>query len=158
MVNYENDYNWGEAQQRKIYKYLGKKWNGLISQGRWSKYDFISDEVNMEVKSRKNKYDAYPTTLLTCNKIADTSKTNVFVFNFVYDRGQDLSEIYYIEYDEEKFKTYQTAMFSRANIKTDEKMYLYIPIEYLTFLYRESPSLFKEIGLEKPVNVAMACI
>lgn len=156
MVNYENDYNWGEAQQKKIAGYLGKKWNGLIPQGRYSKYDFISEDINMEVKSRKNRYSAYPTTLLTCNKIADTTKKNIFVFNFVYDMARDLSEIYYIEYDEDKFSKYNKDMFSRAKKAWDEKMYIYIPIEDLTFLYRENPQLPREIGLEKP-QVAIAC-
>jgi hypothetical protein len=50
------------------------------------------------------------------------------VFNFV--KG-DTNEIYYIEYDEEKFKPYERRMFSRANFKADEKEYIYIPIEDL---------------------------
>ena len=155
MVNYENDYRWGENQQKKIAGYLGKKWNNLKSQDRWSKYDFISDEINMEVKSRKNSYRAYSTTLLTCNKIDDLSKQNIFVFNFVYDMRRDLSEIYYIEYDEEKFIGYERAMFSRAKKAWDEKEYVYIPITDLTFLYREEDELVKGEGLEKPIPCLM---
>ena len=139
MVNYENDYLWGEKQQQKIFPILEKKWEGLRPQGRYAKYDAVSDTVHMEIKSRKNlRKNAYPTTLLTMNKISDTSKTNIFVFNFVFDMADNKSEIYYIEYDEEKFSQYERRMFSRAQIKSDEKEYIYIPVEDLVFLYSDN--------------------
>jgi len=138
MVNYENDYIWGEKQQQKIFPILGTKWEGLKEQGRYAKYDAVSDTVHMEIKSRKDlRKNSYPTTLLTMNKISDTSKTNIFVFNFVFDRVNNKSEIYYIEYDEEKFSNYERRMFSRAQIKSDEKEYVYIPVEDLVFLYSD---------------------
>jgi len=131
MVNYENDYIWGEQQQQKIFTILEAKWKGLRPQGRYAKYDAVNETTNIEIKSRKNSYNAYPTTLLTLNKISDTSKTNIFVFNFV---KEDQNEIYYIEYDEEKFKMYERRMFSRAKFKADEKEYIYIPIKDLILL------------------------
>jgi len=134
MVNYELDYKWGEEQQKKIFPALERKWKDLRPQGRYAKYDAVNDTTNIEIKSRKNAYNAYPTTLLTLNKISDTSKTNIFVFNFVQD---DKNEIYYIEYDEDKFKTYERRMFSRAKFKADEKEYVYIPIKDLVLLDEE---------------------
>ncbi|AIF72173.1 MAG: hypothetical protein QLV_07 [Qinghai Lake virophage] len=139
MVNYENDYIWGEYQQRKIFPILETKWLNLEEQARNSKYDFISENVNMEIKSRTNAYNKYPTTLLTCNKVHDLSKTNIFVFNFVYDMENDLSDIYYIEYDEAKFSKYTKQKFSRANQTWDEKDYYYIPITDLIFFYKQTP-------------------
>jgi hypothetical protein len=154
MVNYENDYLWGEAQQRKIFPVLEKKWKALRQQPRYAKYDAISEHVNMEIKSRKNlKYNSYPTTLLTMNKISDTSKTNIFVFNFVFDMQRDMSEIYYIEYDAEKFSKYEKKMFSRANIKSDEKEYVYIPVADLTFLHRDEYEKHKCLLLEKSIAI-----
>lgn len=170
MVNYEFDYIWGEEQQVKIYKYLMNKWGeDLIPQSRFSKYDFVSPEINMEVKSRKCSVNKYPTTLLTGNKIDDLSKKNIFVFNFVYDMVNDLSEIFYIEYDEEKFNNYKKQNFSRANKKWDEKLYYYIPIQDLTFLYREvltetkPKKLFKDketpkTKKQKPHPMLLSCI
>ena len=70
------------------------------------------------------------------NKIWDTSKTNVFVFNFVMC---DRNEIYYIEYDPVKFSKYERKMFSRAQIQSDEKEYVYIPVNDLTLLYKDPP-------------------
>jgi hypothetical protein len=140
MVNYENDYLWGEQQQQKIFSILEQKWEGLKSQERYSKYDAVSETIHMEIKSRKNIFkNSYPTTLLTMNKISDTTKTNIFIFNFVFDMNRDKREIYYIEYDKEKFSNYQRDMFSRANLKSDEKEYIYIPVEDLTLLYKDKP-------------------
>jgi hypothetical protein len=154
MVNYENDYLWGEAQQRKIFPILEKKWKGLRQQPRYAKYDAVSDEINMEIKSRKNlKWNSYPTTLLTMNKISDTTKTNIFVFNFVFDMQRDMSEIFYIEYDAEKFSRYEKKMFSRANIKSDEKEYVYIPVADLTFLHRDEYEKPKCLLLEKSIAI-----
>lgn len=149
MVNYEKDYMWGEDQQKKIYPILKSRWLNLKEQARYSKYDFISETVNMEVKSRKNAYNKYPTTLLTCNKVDDLSKTNIFVFNFVYDMENDLSEIYYIEYDEAKFSKYQTQKYSRAKQTWDEKDYYFIPIEDLIFLYKQTPQIQEGIALDR---------
>ena len=140
MVNYENDYLWGEQQQKKIFPILEAKWNGLRPQGRYAKYDAVNETTNIEIKSRKNAYDAYPTTLLTLNKISDTSKTNIFVFNFVKN---DKNEIYYIEYDETKFEPYERRMFSRANFLADEKEYIYIPIEDLILLHADETKCIK---------------
>ena len=142
MVNYENDYLWGEKQQKRIFPILEKKWEGIVAQGRYAKYDAVSETVNIEIKSRKNRYNAYPTTMLTMNKISDLSKTNIFVFNFVAEPTvphlpRDHS-IYYIEYDPDRFSKYTKTMFSRAEIESDEKEYVFIPIEDLTLLHRDT--------------------
>ena len=154
MVNYENDYIWGEKQQRRIFPILKKEWNGIKEQGRWDKYDAVSMDINMEIKSRKNlRKDSWATTLLTMNKISDTSKTNIFVFNFVFDMERNMSEIYYIEYDEEKFSKYEKKMFSRAKITADEKEYVYIPVSDLTFLHIDIDEREKPLLLEKPLQI-----
>ena len=154
MVNYENDYIWGEKQQRRIFPILKKEWKGIKEQGRWDKYDAVSMDINMEIKSRKNlRKDSWDTTLLTMNKISDTSKTNIFVFNFVFDMARNMSEIYYIEYDEEKFSKYEKKMFSRAKITSDEKEYVYIPVSDLIFLHIDTDEPEKPLLLEKPLQV-----
>ena len=154
MVNYENDYIWGEKQQRRIFPILKKEWKGIKEQGRWDKYDAVSMDINMEIKSRKNlRKDSWDTTLLTMNKISDTSKTNIFVFNFVFDMARNMSEIYYIEYDEEKFSKYEKKMFSRAKITSDEKEYVYIPVSDLIFLHIDTDEREKPLLLEKPLQI-----
>ena len=131
MVNYESDYLWGEKQQKRIFPILEKKWEGIVPQKRYAKYDAVSESVNIEIKSRKNRWNSYPTTMLTMNKISDLTKTNIFVFNFV-------DSIYYIEYDPDRFSKYTKTMFSRAEIESDEKEYVFIPVEDLTLLHRDT--------------------
>jgi hypothetical protein len=151
MVNYEEDYEWGQSQEKKIFPILEKKWKGLIQQRRYDPYDVISNEVNMEIKSRKGlRMNSYSKTLLTANKIRDTSKPNIFIFNFVFDMVRDKREIYYIEYDEEKFNKYERKMFSRAKKESDEKDYIYIPIEDLILLYKDEEDPPKCLLLFKP--------
>lgn len=154
MVNYESDYIWGEDQQRKIKEILSDTWDNLKEQPRYSKYDMINDEVQIEIKSRKGiRWNKYNETLLTMNKIDDTSnKRTIFVFNFVYDLALDKKEIFYIEYDREKFSRYRKAMFSRAKEEWDEKEYVYIPIQDLTFLYETPERCFLSIGKYKNQN------
>jgi hypothetical protein len=154
MVNYENDYIWGEEQQRKIKAILDGTWENLKEQPRYAKYDMISDKVQLEIKSRKGiRWNKYNETLLTMNKIDEVTTTEtIFVFNFVYDLALDKKEIFYIKYDREKFSKYRKAMFSRANIKSDEKEYVYIPIEDLTFLYESPERCFLSVGKYKNQN------
>jgi len=128
MVNYENDYQYGEQQQKHIKPLLEKHFGFLNEKERYSKYDFENDEICIEVKSRKNKHNAYSTTLLTANKITDTNKKIIFIFNFT-------DKLMYIKYDKEKFNTYTKKMFSRANQRWDEKEYLYIPITDLIEMF-----------------------
>jgi len=147
MVNYEKDAQWGMQQENKVFRILKKKWKFIKPTERWAKYDFVSKYINIEMKSRKNSYNKYPTTLLTCNKIKEEENKKIyFVFNFVYDMRRDLSEIYYIRYREDKFSKYEKKMFSRAKESWDEKEYYYIPIEDLKFLYREEPPVIKEVS------------
>jgi len=125
MVNFENDYNFGEIQETLIKKKLETKWGELIQTGRWDKYDFINNKYNIEVKSRKCDYNNYSTTLLTCNKIVEEpNKKLYFVFNFT-------DGIYYIRYKKELFDKFDKKLFSRINQSFDMKEYIYIPIIYL---------------------------
>lgn len=125
MVNFEADFEFGEAQETKIKIKLETKWGQLIQTGRWEKHDFINKKFNIEVKSRKCKYNTYPTTLLTCNKIVEEeNKKLYFVFNFT-------DGIYYIRYRKPLFDTFEKKLFSRINQEYDMKEYYYIPIEYL---------------------------
>jgi hypothetical protein len=121
MVNFEDDYIFGLSQEDKIKDILESKFGKLVKNSRYCKYDFENEKYCIELKSRKNEYSKYPTTLLTCNKITDTKKKLYFVFNF--EDG-----IYYIKYKEHIFNTFQKKPFSRINEEYDKKDYYYIPI------------------------------
>ena len=127
MVHYENDYKFGAIQQKKIFPDIKDFFdveNIRMNDPQFAKYDYTSDDVEFEVKSRKVKKNTYSTTMLTCNKVTETEKEIVFIFNF-------LDEICWIQYDAVLFNTFTKTKFSRAQIEADEKDYFYIPLEYL---------------------------
>ena len=64
-------------------------------------HDGFSKTTEYEIKSRRNKYNQYPTTIIPCSKIRDMKRDRlVFVFNFT-------DGLYYIEYNKETFATYK---------------------------------------------------
>ena len=126
MVHFENDYKEGTKAQNEIFPIIEDYFGNNIKQNpnQYDKYDYTNDDAEFEVKTRKNKKTAYSTTMLTCNKVVDTDKEIVFIFNYT-------DEICWIQYDKELFDTFQKQMFSRAQIAEDEKMHYYIPINLL---------------------------
>jgi hypothetical protein len=96
--------------------------------------DFISNTHYLEIKSRTNSYNKHPTTLLPLSKINYIKrhpKPAIFVFVFT-------DNIYYIDYDEKLFETFETKEYTRAprtGIKDKPNQYIYIPIKNLKLLY-----------------------
>jgi hypothetical protein len=127
MVHYENDYQFGATQQKLIFPEVKDFFdvdNIKMNDPKFAKYDYTSDDAEFEVKSRKIKKNAYSTTMLTCNKVTETEKAIIFIFNF-------LDEICWIQYDADLFNTFTKTKFSRAQIEEDEKDYFYIPLKHL---------------------------
>ena len=77
-----------------------------------------------EIKTRRNKKRAYPTTIITVDKIAHN---DVFVFNFS-------DKLCYIEYDKDKFEKYEIKpqFYERDGvIDPYTGLHLHIPIDDL---------------------------
>lgn len=129
MVHWNSSYKYGKAQEEKILPIIKDYFGGEITatDGQYAKYDFIDPEYNYELKSRTNKMTAYPTTMITCNKLVDTSKKLRLLFNFT-------DCLAYTLYDAETFSKYTTAPFSRLGCCWDEKEHIYIPVEHLTII------------------------
>ena len=67
-------------------------------------HDGFSKTTEYEIKSRRNKYNQYPTTIIPCSKIRNMKRDRlVFVFNFT-------DGLYYIEYNKDKFAKYEIKM------------------------------------------------
>ena len=131
MVNFECDYIYGEQQEKKLFEIIqnGFEWNTPLKKGtRYSKYDYYNDDTNIELKSRKNTYNTYPTTMITLNKLS-TDKELILIFNFI-------DGVYFIQYDNETFRGFEVKEFSRANLRGDEKKHIYIPIKKLELLHQ----------------------
>lgn len=129
MVHWNEDYKFGFQNQKIVFPKLKTFFNREIKENlnQYDKYDFEDDIYNYELKSRKNHMKKYPDTMITLNKLNDEKKKLILLFSFT-------DKLTYIEYDKELFKTFKTNNFSRANEKWDEKVHIYIPIEYLNII------------------------
>lgn len=128
MVHFENSYQYGKIQEKKVQPIIQDFFNRDIKMNpeRYAKYDFHDEEFQYELKSRTNKLNTYPDTMITFNKITD-EKPLILLFNYT-------DCLAYIEYEKELFSTFRKQMFSRANIDIDEKEHVFIPIEHLKII------------------------
>jgi hypothetical protein len=130
MVNYESDYIWAEEQEKIVYPIVKEYFEdveNLKKGNRYSPYDYWTDDIDFELKSRKNRYNQYPSTMITKNKITGTDKALILLFNFT-------DGLYFIQYNQELFSNFKINNFSRANVGWDEKEHVYIPIEHLELI------------------------
>lgn len=128
MRSYTKDYEYGKSKEEEILPIICKFFNDDIKQSnkRYTKYDYIGKNYLYEVKSRTNKLNDFPDTLLPKSKIIPNKK-QIFIFNFT-------DKIGYIEYSEEVFKNIPVKQFKRKfregfNDKFEE--YYHIPINLL---------------------------
>ena len=128
MVHFEESYKYGKAKEEIILPVLKEYFSREIinTTEKYAKYDYYDDSYKYELKSRTNKKNTYPDTMITFNKCTDEFPL-ILLFN-------DTDCLCYIEYNKDKFKNYKKKLFSRANIITDEKEHVYIPIEDLTVI------------------------
>lgn len=132
----KNDLTYGMKREEEVFPLIQHNWKDEVNilntkirfKNEYHKYDFESDGGSIwEVKSRRNKKNAYPTTIIPFHKTMRTEKPYYFVFNFT-------DKCCYIEYDEEKFKTFNTRMIScfRQGASSAPILHYEIPIELLT--------------------------
>jgi hypothetical protein len=123
---FQRDYTFGTSEEEKLLPKLAEFFNEpLRKTHKTCRWDYESDTTCYEMKSRKNTYSAYPTTLLPFDKITGEKK-QVFLFNFT-------DGLYYIEYDPVLFETFEVKDFRRwrQGVNDLQKPYLYIPISKL---------------------------
>ena len=122
---FQEDYDFGINEETKQEEIIKKQFGEIKRTNGYCKYDFYNDECIFELKSRNNKHDKYPTTLIAEDKIINKLKQKqIFIFNFT-------DGLYYIEYNKEKFDNYPLELFKRFDRlgHTDiKKKYYYIPI------------------------------
>ena len=67
-------------------------------------HDGFSETTEYEIKSRRNRYNQYPTTIVPVSKVRNMKRSRlVFVFNFT-------DGLYYIEYKKDSFAKYNIKM------------------------------------------------
>ena len=124
MVHFEQSYIYGKEKEKSILPTLCEYFKRDIGayQNQYDDFDFFDNEYEYEMKARTNKYNKYPTTMITLNKCQKvTSKKVILLFYFT-------DGLFYIEYEPEKFSKYEVRKFSRAQLSWDEKDHIFIPI------------------------------
>lgn len=100
---------------------------GLIKdEYRFAPFDFYNSDrtIYVELKTRRFKYDKYPTTLVPLSKIrtAEKNPQRQYYFAFAFEDG-----IYYIKYNKDCFDKYERTDFKR-NDRYESVPHLLIPI------------------------------
>jgi hypothetical protein len=95
-------------------------------------FDFVGTTTFVELKTRRNKKDTYPTTMISQSKV-DYAMKNIgfdYVFCFLFEDG-----LYYIKFDKEKFARFEVRNGGRYDRgRVEENKYCYIPVDCLTLL------------------------
>lgn len=130
--SFNQDNKFGLNEENLILPILEKFFNEKISKSTniYEKWDGAGNNTLYEIKSRTNRYNAFNDTIIGANKILDTDKTQIFIFNFT-------DGIYYIKYDKSLFDTFPNSPFvrnERADIVDTIKQYYYIPVKKLTLI------------------------
>jgi hypothetical protein len=127
--SYENDYNFGIKNENEIVDLLNKVFNEefVKTTDRYAPYDFRGSKgTTIEMKSRRNTYRKFPTTIIPKHKVLKTDDKHIFVFHFT-------DGSYYIQYDADKFNQYELKSIttSRKGIVDIPKLHFCIPIKDL---------------------------
>jgi len=93
-------------------------------------FDFKGDNKFIELKSRNNNYDKYPTTMIGINKILRASSLNENVYFFFWF----VDGLYFWLYDKDyEFEIKRGGRFDRGRPELND--YAYIPIDMLIKVY-----------------------
>jgi len=122
------DLNFGLPKEDPVIQRLSEFFNETVEKEtyQYSPFDASSKTTKYEIKSRRNRYLQYPTTIIPVDKTQRIEGRLVFVFNFT-------DGLYYIVFDKEAFAKYEikpVSAFRAGGIKT-LKDHFFIPIKDL---------------------------
>ena len=126
MVTDAQEYAYGLSKE-VLLKPVIEKYVGVTLQEtkRWDSFDFVGENITIELKSRKNTKERYPTTIVGMNKIDKIQEGERVIFMFNFTDG-----LFCWEY--EPNHTFETIMIQRRDRRNiPPKPYLSIPIESL---------------------------
>jgi hypothetical protein len=128
MDKFKIDEDFGKEQENKAEEYIQTyfKQTTLIKLSKFNKFDFEGDTALFEVKTRRNNYNKYPSTMIGYNKILACNKCEKDVY-FIF---QYLDGNYYYKYsNDESFEIKKGGRFDRG--RPESNYYCFIPIEKL---------------------------
>ena len=140
MRSYQADKTFGIAKEAAVLEKLQKYFTDeehIVSTSEYCVFDYESKSGSTwEVKSRRCKKNAYPTTICPVAKIRQTENKQILVFNF-------LDTCSYILYDKATFKKFNIAPVSTNRYgKNDEpKDHYFIPVgELIDIVFTNIPT------------------
>jgi hypothetical protein len=127
MASFQVDYSFGIQKEDEVQEIVEKFFNDKLTKHdtRYSKYDFKGSQYFYELKSRKNEYLKYPTTMVQASKIFCDKQRFLFYFT---------DGLFYIEYNKELFDTFEIKnfqRFGRVDFRDFKQKYIFIPIDKL---------------------------
>ena len=131
MRTFAADFALGTSSERSLLPLFNSVFNTTFQPtGKYDPVDYTSPTIDIELKTRTNRYKQYPTTMIPTSKLqyaATSPRRTVFAFQFT-------DGLYSIDYDPALFSTFETNEFQR-NDRSDHtdraQDYTFIPIKYL---------------------------
>ena len=128
MFKKSYDYNYGITKELQLLPTIKQFLNDntIYKLENSNEFDFKGDNKYIELKSRRNNYLKYPTTMIGYNKIKKASTLDEYVyFFFSFEDG-----LYYWLYDKDyELEIKREGRFDRGRPEIND--YCYIPIEML---------------------------
>ena len=123
------DINYGVKNEDEIFKILKNKFKDLKkSENKYSHFDFYNDSNLIELKTRRNSKNAYPTTMIGMNKInffLNSNDTCYAFFSFT-------DGLYYIVINDDIIKKCNINNGGRCDRGyIENNKYLFIPVDLL---------------------------
>jgi len=134
MPTNEQEYAYGLAQEEQLKPFFELYFRKELHEtDQYDPFDFIGENIKIELKSRRNTYSKYPTTIVgmfKINKICNFEIDHFFVFNFT-------DGLYYWKYNIEEFNNMKQITIKRRDRPGSQgHLYLSIPIGSLTKMER----------------------
>ena len=127
---FKKDYTFGLKKEIELLPKIKLFFNDetITQLDRLNVFDYKGDNKYIELKSRNNNYNKYPTTMIGYNKIKKALELNedvYFIFNFT-------DGLYYYKFDRDKELEIKRNYCSRRDReKLEINDYYFIPIEIL---------------------------
>ena len=132
MSKFFKDYEFGMIKESQILPVIQNFLNddSIYKLDKYHSFDFKGNNSYIELKSRHNRYNKYPSTMIGLNKIMKASTLDEYVyFFFCFDDG-----LYYWLYDKNyELEIRRGGRCDRGKIEMND--YVYIPIEILNKVY-----------------------
>lgn len=131
MRTFAADYRLGTQAESALLPIFNRYFNTTFTPTKqYDPMDYTSPAYDLELKTRTNKRNQYPTTMLPYSKILhakSSPRKTLFVFNFT-------DGLYYIAYDDILFSSFTTNEFQRddrPDHRDRQQQYIYIPVKHL---------------------------